>query len=99
MAWSTSDRHSRLPHDWQAIRRRVRARAHGRCEATVHAPGCDGRGTECDHIIPGDDHSLENLAWLNSYCHKAKTQREAAQNNRAMARLRRHPIEKHPGLL
>lgn len=99
MAWSTSDRHSRLPHDWQAIRRRVRARAHGRCEATVHAAGCDGRGTECDHIQAGDDHSMENLAWLSTACHKAKTQREAAERNRRDAALRKRPAETHPGRL
>lgn len=99
MAWSTSDRHSRLPSDWQAIRRRVRARAHGRCEAQIHAPGCDGRGVECDHIQAGDDHSLTNLQMLSHACHKAKTQAEAAARNRRDARLRLKPREPHPGLI
>ena len=99
MAWSTSDRHSRLPDEWQAIRRRVQARARGRCEATVHAPGCDGRGTECDHIQPGDDHSLTNLQMLSHACHTAKTQAEAAARNRRDAALRKRPTETHPGKL
>ena len=99
MAWSTSDRRSRLPADWQAIRRRVQVRAHGRCQAQVHAPGCDGRGTECDHIQPGDDHSLTNLQMLSHACHTAKTQAEAAARNRRDAALRKRPAETHPGRL
>ena len=99
MAWKTSTRSKRLPHDWPTRRRRVQARAHDRCQARTHAPGCDGRGSECDHIIPGDDHDLANLQWLNHFCHKAKTERENAEANRQAARLRRRPAETHPGMI
>lgn len=99
MAWETSTRSQRLPKDW-ARRREARKRiARGMCEAPVHAPGCSGRGEECDHNIPGDDHSIENLRWLSGPCHDAKTRREAAERNRARAQMRLRPEEKHPGAL
>lgn len=79
--WQTSRRHDRLPHDWQLIRAEVKARANGRCQATHHARGCNGIGTDCDHIIPGDDNRLDNLQWLSNACHKAKTARETAARN------------------
>lgn len=96
MAWATSDRASRLPDDWPDIKRRVKARDRGRCQAGAHAPGCDRRGVEVDHITPGDDHSLSNLQLLSVECHRAKTARESAERNRRRARQRRRH-ERHPG--
>lgn len=95
--WQTSHRRDRLPHDWQRIRAAVRARANGRCQAKQHANGCNGIGTDCDHIIPGDDNSLDNLQWLSSACHKAKTARETAARNAWYRETRLHPVEKNPG--
>ena len=95
--WQTSHRRDRLPHDWQRIRAAVRARANGRCQAKQHANGCNGIGTDCDHIIPGDDNSLDNLQWLSSACHKAKTARETAARNVWYRESRLHPVEKNPG--
>lgn len=97
--WNTSDRSARLPSDWPAIRAKVRTRAHGRCQAKHHAPDCDGIGTDCDHIIAGDDHSLDNLQWLSHACHKLKTERENAQRNTLRTAMRRHPRERHPGTI
>jgi 5-methylcytosine-specific restriction protein A len=99
MHWNSSDRRFRLPDDWESRRAMVKARAHGRCEARIHAKDCDGIGTDCDHIIPGDNHSLVNLQWLSYACHKAKTARESAERNRRYKRLRKHPNERHPGLI
>lgn len=99
MAWSTSDRAQRLPDNWPALKAQTKARAQGRCEAAQHDPRCDGTGHEADHITPGDDHSGDNLQWLNHWCHKAKTARETAQRNRANAKLRIRPTEDHPGRL
>lgn len=98
MAWSTSDRRRRLPAGWDAIRAQVRDRAHGACQARVHDPRCNGRGSDADHIVPGDDHSLPNLQWLSGPCHRAKTAREAADRNRARAAMRIRP-EQHPGAM
>ncbi len=97
--WNTSRRHDRLPCDWQRIRAVVKARAGGRCQAERHARGCNGIGTDCDHIIPGDDNSLDNLQWLSSACHKAKTARETAMRNIRYRKSRLHPIEENPGLI
>lgn len=49
MAWATSNRASRLPKDWERRKASVKRRDHGRCQATVHNPKCDGKGTEVDH--------------------------------------------------
>lgn len=97
MSWQGSTRSERLPADWDSIRRAVKRRARGRCEATKHDPRCPGTGAECDHITPGDDHSLSNLQWLSTECHKAKTSADNAAANHERARLRRRPTEQHPG--
>src|SRR3546814_17860281 len=68
-----STRSARLPSDWPKRRAQVKKRANNRCEARVHQPGCPGTGSECDHIIAGDDHSLSNLQWLSRDYHLAKT--------------------------
>lgn len=97
MPWETSDRRFRLPKNWPQLKRQVKARAHGLCEAAPHDPRCDGVGTDCDHVIEGDDHSLGNLQWLSGPCHRAKTGRESAARNRQRAELRHRPTEQHPG--
>lgn len=97
--WSTSDRASRLPADWKYRRVGVRARAADQCEAAI-APGirCPYAGTECDHIVNNDDHSLDNLAWLCEDHHRTKTLAEAERARSAMYARGRHPVEPHPGI-
>lgn len=95
MPWATSDRRSRLPKDWAKRRRETQIRANNRCQATTHAADCNGLGSECDHIIPNDDHSPENRQWLSHACHLAKTLREA----QAARPTRKRPPERHPGAL
>ena len=105
--WQGSTRKTRLPSDWQSRRKRVRMRAHGRCEgpigddgARVHdAPRCMRQGTDCDHIAPGDDHDLSNLQWLCAPCHARKTQAEARSAGIERQRLRKRPSEVHPGAI
>ena len=99
MAFETSTRRARLPASWPELRAKTKARAKGRCEATIHDPKCNGIGTDCDHVRPGDDHALENLQWLSRACHDAKTKTENAQANTDRAALRRRPQEPHPGRL
>ena len=93
--WTSSNRRAELPPDWSRRRQAVKARAGGRCEAERHVPECDGIGTDCDHVGDAHDHSLANLQWLSSPCHKAKTQREAQE---ARPKRQREP-EPHPGRL
>lgn len=99
MPWSTSNRRQRLPKDWPTIRARVIADAHGQCQASQHAPDCDHRATDVDHIIPGDNHTRANLQALSAACHRAKTAHESAQRNQQRAAMRRRPTETHPGAL
>ncbi len=99
MAWSTSDRAKRLPRDWEQRKAEVKRRDRGRCQAVTHVRGCDGRGTEVDHVTPGDNHELHNLQLLSEPCHRAKTARETAARNTATAALRRRPAERHPGAI
>lgn len=97
MAWEGSDRSARLPANWPALVRQVKRRAGGRCEALMrNGKRCHDPGAECDHVIAGDDHSLDNLQWLCAWHHARKS---AAEGNAARARLtsRRAP-ERHPGL-
>ena len=92
MSWATSDRHSRLPDDWPIRVAAVKRRDKGRCQATHHAEGCDGRGTDVDHVRQGDDHSLDNLQLLSRPCHERKTRLD----NGYVAAVKA-PVERHPG--
>lgn len=97
MAWNNSTRRQRLPSDWPKRVAAVRRRAQGLCEATRHAPACDGQGAEVDHHAQGDDHTLTNLQYLSAPCHDAKTRAENAARNKLNADLKRRPAEPHPG--
>ncbi len=91
--WQSSTRRSELPSNWPTLRRQVKARAHGKCEASAHAANCDGIGKDCDHVGDRHDHSLANLQWLSGPCHAAKTQAEA----QAAKPQRKRTPELHPG--
>lgn len=93
--WEGSDRKSRLPDNWDELRAIVKARAGGRCELLM-ASGkrCHDKGTDCDHKVRGDDHSLGNLQWICAWHHRRKT---AMEGNEARGRgTSKHPGEKHP---
>lgn len=100
--WAASDRHDRLPPGWDAIRRRVLRRARFRCEALLPSGvRCPAKATDCDHVIPGDDHSDSNLQALCGDHHSAKTRAEAREAYERMRAKLKHPSSnlKHPGLL
>jgi 5-methylcytosine-specific restriction endonuclease McrA len=80
MAWETSNRRDRLPKNWHKIRPRVIRRDGGVCQGVLEDSGqrCGQPGTDVDHIIPGDNHALDNLQLLCRQCHTRKTQRESA---------------------
>jgi len=98
--WSGSTRKERLPDDWQQRRATTRDRAGGRCQATMRdGTRCVEPGTDCDHIVHGDNHALSNLQWLCSWHHDKKTAREALEARRYIPRpSARKPQEKHFGL-
>jgi 5-methylcytosine-specific restriction protein A len=93
-AWEHSTRRRRLPPDWPKRREQTKKRAGGQCEHMQHGVRCVLPGNECDHIVAGDNHSLENLQWLCAPHHREKTQREA----RAAQVSEKRPRERHPGL-
>jgi 5-methylcytosine-specific restriction protein A len=92
MSWEGSTRASRLPANWKALREVVLDRDGHRCT-------CCGSSLrlQVDHVQPGDDHSLGNLATLCAACHLRKS---AAEGGRARAEKHsaRRPPERHPGL-
>lgn len=92
--WEGSNRKQELPANWRELRRKVATRAGFRCQGIVDGQRCANRGSHCDHIERGMDHSVENLQWLCPDCHNRKSGREGAQ---ARAPLKRPP-ERHPGL-
>ncbi|QFG10464.1 HNH endonuclease [Mycobacterium phage Anthony] len=95
MSWDTSDRHSRLPPNWPAIRRRVLRDADWVCE--IRWAGCVGRATEVDHERRGDDHSLSNLQAACWSCHGKKSSAEGNARKRELRARRKRPTERHPG--
>lgn len=97
--WAGSTRSQQLPADWPERREATRQRAGGRCEKRTRGQRCPNTGSDCDHIKPGDNHSLTNLQWLCPSCHQAKTQREAQAARAAQRAQRYRPREDHPGRL
>lgn len=92
--WRESNRAKRLPKNWQALRTKVKHRANNQCEHTDEHGRCKATGTDCDHITPGDNHTLDNLQWLCRYHHNQKTSRQANQ----VKHTNKRPQETHPGL-
>ena len=102
--WAGSDRRSRLPANWSAIRKRVLRRDGYRC--TFRDPDdrerCAESATDVDHILPGDDHRESNLRSLCGFHHRKKSSSEggmaqAAKRREIDSRFRRR--EEHPGAL
>lgn len=96
--WVNSTRRSRLPANWRS---EIRPAAHKRNPLHIcHLCGRPG-GDYLDHIVPGDDHSLDNLDWVHDavepHCHRAKSSAEGHAAKAAMRR-RHRPPEVHPAL-
>ena len=101
--WNNSDRRSRLPPDWEKIRKRVLRRDQSMCQEKV-AEGdiCGQHATDVDHIRPGDDHSDGNLRSLCGPHHRAKSSSEGAKALKAKrTKISKSftRVEEHPGLL
>ncbi len=98
MAWSTSNRSSRLPPHWKTkIVPDILARDKHTCQLKI--PGkCIVKATEVDHISPGDDHSYKNLRAVCTRCHAHKSAVEGRQAQLRRKALGKRPPERHPGL-
>lgn len=97
MPWSTSDRASRLPSNWESeIQPNILARDRYKCK--LRYPGCLDDATEVDHKIRGDNHAPSNLQAACERCHAKKSAREGNEAKARLKALRRRPPERHPGL-
>jgi 5-methylcytosine-specific restriction endonuclease McrA len=96
MGWETSNRNTRLPWNWKAVRVKVLTRDNKLCK--LRYEGCLIKATEVDHIVRGDNHSMENLRAVCSECHKKKTSVESRRERLKLRELKKRPAENHPGL-
>ncbi|WP_399335722.1 HNH endonuclease [Varibaculum cambriense] len=85
-------RYRQLPKDWRRIRVEVIQRDHGRCQI------CGAPGTDVDHIVRGQDHSLSNLRLLCRRCHMRRTGRDGGRVKYRSRVCTLRPKEAHPGL-
>ena len=85
--WVGSQRKQTLPKDWRTRRLIVLRRDKGICYICGE-PNAD----RVDHIQPGEDHSLENLAPIHDasppHCHRFKSSKEG-HKGKADSRVKR----------
>lgn len=96
MAWEGSTRSKRLPWNWESSIRPTVLRRDPVCRVC----GLNA-SAQVDHIVRGDDHSLDNLRGICIPCHGRKSGREG---NAARRNPYRRPPEKrdedgHPGFV
>ncbi len=94
-AWEGSDRRARLPANWASVVRPLVFATYG---DVCHVCGRSG-SDDVDHLVNGDDHSLENLRPIHyDPCHKQKSSLEGNAANAARRARGKYPRERHPGL-
>lgn len=95
--WGGSTRKSRLPSNWETIRRAVLTRDGYRCRWIREDTGqrCNEHANQVDHIVQGaDDDHPDALQSLCGWHHQRKSSSEgghAAAARRKAAKKRRHP--------
>lgn len=98
--WEGSDRKSRLPDDWPLLRQIVIERAGGRCEVVKrNGKRCWDKGTDVDHKVAGDDHSIQNLQLICEWHHKRKSSREGNAAKALLLGALKRPPEAPPGTI
>jgi 5-methylcytosine-specific restriction endonuclease McrA len=97
MSWSSSNRRSQLPSDWERKRRRVMRRDNWECQ--IKGPGCLGSATDVDHVRRGGNHSDENLRAACRACHSRKSSAEGNARQNELKALKKRPVERHPGAI
>lgn len=93
--WVGSDRRSRLPANWAALRAHVLHRDTYQCTRLERGVRCPYRATDVDHIDRHGSDAPENLA---SLCERHHDQKTAQEGNDARTRQAREP-EVHPGVV
>lgn len=97
MVWSTSRRKERLPDDWKKIRLEVFKVKGRRCLVVDEQGQCSRTATDIDHIVAGDDHSIENLRPICSEHHRTKSSQEGWEALRKKKRIARFKAERAYG--
>lgn len=93
--WVGSNRRSRLPRHWAALRASVLHRDNYQCTRLEHGVRCWSLATDVDHIQPGGSDTADNLA---SLCREHHAEKTAQEGNNARTRQAREP-EPHPGVV
>ena len=95
MAWGSGS--SNMGPRWSGIRQKVLRNSGGVCGS------CGNSGAvEVDHIIPRHLGGSSDPANLMAVCRECHGRKSSAEGNAAQARkrkLRKRPVEKHPGRL
>lgn len=76
MAWETSDRKSRLPGNWLALRKEVFRVKGRRCYIVEDGHRCGAEAGEVDHVVPSGPDDISNLEPICSTHHKSKSSSE-----------------------
>lgn len=98
--WAGSERRSRLPANWPELVNKVKKRARKQCEKVLPSGRrCPRKGTDVDHIIPGDDHRMTNLRLLCEAHHAPKSSREGHAAKAAIKKKGLRQEEPHPGTI
>lgn len=96
--WGGSTRESRLPPNWRSELVPAAFDAYG---TACYVCGSDGADT-IDHVVPGDDHSLDNLRPIHDavypHCHRRKSSEEGHQARAQIRAQGKVVAEPHPGL-
>lgn len=91
--WASSNRKARLPANWPQLRRQCFAIYGRACYL------CGGYATDVDHVVPGDNHTSENLRPICPPCHKRKSSAEGGRAYQRIRPKRQRPSEPHPGVI
>lgn len=98
--WDTSDRKSRLPDDWEQIRKVVLTRCGNRCQHREESGArCYQPATDVDHIERGDElgENYSNLQGLCTTHHAIKSSQEGHERRAELRALLKRPEEQNPG--
>lgn len=97
MAWTSSDRRSRLPADWPVRRKRILIRDRFECQGHTDLGLCGMPANQVDHIEPSGSDDEWNLQSLCEDCHARKSSAEGLAARKRLEALTKRPPEQTPG--